>query len=73
MTGHQKLVDSSVSSTLNSKLGSAQAAINRGDKNTARQHLQSFISNVEQNAGKKIDAAYAALLLNWANDILSRL
>lgn len=67
------LINGSLSSTLNTKLSSAQAALNRGDRNTARNHLTSFINTVNQNAGKKIDAAYAALLLNWANDLMSRL
>jgi hypothetical protein len=69
----RKLVDNSVASTLITKLKSAQAAIDRGNAGTARQHLESFMASVAANAGKKIDAAYAALLLNWANDLLSRL
>ncbi|MDX6437285.1 MAG: hypothetical protein QOK34_2119, partial [Gaiellaceae bacterium] len=35
---------------------------------------QSFISKIQSNAGsKKIDAGYAAQLIAWANDLISRL
>ena len=70
---NRNLLDRPMQVQLNGKLQSAQAAINRGDKASAKSMLQSFISQVQSNSGKKIDAAYAAQLVGWANDILSRL
>jgi hypothetical protein len=35
--------------------------------------LQAFIDQVKSNSGKKIDAGYAAQLIGWASDTLSRL
>ncbi len=69
----RKQVDASVQSVLVNKLQSAQAAINRGDKTSARNMLNAFISAVSSNSGKKIDAGYAAMLIGWANDVLARL
>jgi hypothetical protein len=67
-------IDYSLSVQLNNNLGAAQSAINRGDKAGAKSQLQSFISKVQSNAGsKKIDAGYAAQLIGWANDLISRL
>jgi len=70
---NRNLVDRAMEVQLNNKLQSAQAAINRGDKASARSMLQAFIDQVKSNAGKKIDAGYAAQLIGWASDILSRL
>ncbi|TMK23727.1 MAG: calcium-binding protein, partial [Actinobacteria bacterium] len=40
--------------------------------NSAHAKLPSFISAVQSASGKTIAAAYATLLLSWANDLLSR-
>ena len=59
---------------LNNNLQTAQAAIARGDIAGAKSQLQSFISKVQSNAGaKKIDPAYAAMLIGWANSLLAQL
>jgi hypothetical protein len=58
---------------LNAKLQAALAAISRGQNAVAKSLLQSFISQVSAQSGKQIDAAYAAMLVGWATDLLSRL
>jgi hypothetical protein len=40
--------------------------------NSAHAKLPGFISAVQSASGKTISAAYATLLLSWANDLLSR-
>ncbi|MGH2998422.1 MAG: beta strand repeat-containing protein, partial [Gaiellaceae bacterium] len=40
--------------------------------NSAHAKLPGFISAVQSASGKTINAAYATLLLSWANDLLSR-
>ena len=41
--------------------------------NSGRVKLPAFISEVQKASGKSIAAGYAALLLNWAQDLLPRL
>jgi hypothetical protein len=60
-------------SPLNSKLTLAQTAIAQGNYAAAKDRLQEFIGLVVSQSGKKIDAAYAALLIAWANDLIARL
>jgi hypothetical protein len=54
------------------KLQAAQAAMQRGDRTSTRQALNAFINQVQAQSGKSIDAGYAALLISWANDLISR-
>jgi len=54
------------------KLQAAQAAYARGDNATARGLLSTFLNQESSQAGKGIDAAYSALLVNWTNDLISR-
>jgi hypothetical protein len=68
------LVDYSLSVQLNNNLGAAQAAINRGDKASARVQLQTFIGRIQSVAGtKKVDPAYAGMLIGWANSLIAQL
>ncbi len=47
--------------------------LSAGDTATAKQALQDFISQVSAQSGKKIDAGYAAQLIQWAQDLLASL
>ena len=58
-------VDANMENPLQAKLRAAQAAINRGDYSAAWGQLNAFISQVSAQAGHKITAAYAALLIGW--------
>jgi len=40
--------------------------------NNARIRLQQFVYEAQSQSGKTINAAYAALLVNWAQDLLAR-
>jgi hypothetical protein len=55
------------------KLQAAQAALARNDLASARSMLAVFINQVRSQAGKGIDAGYAALLVNLTDDLLGRL
>ena len=55
------------------KLQSATAALQRGDKASARGLLATFVLQVQSAAGKTIAADYATLLVGWANDLIARL
>jgi predicted negative regulator of RcsB-dependent stress response len=55
------------------KLQAAQTAIERGQKATAIAQLNQFISMVQGDAGKKIDAGLAGRLASWAQDLIGRL
>jgi hypothetical protein len=61
------LVTSAELATLTSLLQAAMKG------NSGRIKLPAFISEVQKAAGKSIAAGYAALLLNWAQDLLPRL
>jgi hypothetical protein len=50
-----------------SDLQSAQAG------NSARVKLPRFVADVQSQSGKAINAAYAALLVAWTNDLLTTL
>ena len=58
---------------LDAKLRAALAAIAAGNNALAKSLLESFVSQVAAQSGKKIDAGYAATLIAWASDLLSRL
>jgi hypothetical protein len=66
----QRWINSSVQNQLNSTLQSANLALAFGQ--SARSYVSTFISQVT-GAGSKITSSYAALLVNWAQDLLARL
>jgi len=68
-----KITSTSVATQLKSYLTSAQAALAAGNNTLAKSYLASFVSLVQQQSGVTINAAYAALLAGWANDLISRL
>lgn len=40
--------------------------------NSTKQKLQTFVVMVQQASGKTVNAAYALLLIDWANDLIAR-
>jgi hypothetical protein len=68
-----KITSSSVATQLKSYLTSAQAALNANNHASAKTYLASFVSLVTAQNGVTINAAYAALLIGWANDLIGRL
>ena len=68
-----KITSSTTSSQLLSYLSSAQAALNANNHASAKTYLASFVSLVSAQSGVTINAAYAALLIGWANDLITRL
>ena len=68
-----KITSSTTSSKLLSYLSSAQSALNAGNHTLAKSYLASFVSYAQGQSGVTINAAYAALLVAWANDLISRL
>jgi hypothetical protein len=58
-----------VTATLGSQLLSTLNSAFNG--NSAHTKISQFVNQVK-SAGTAINAAYAALLLNWGNDLLSR-
>ncbi len=55
------------------KLTAAGSAIAAANYPLARSSLQDFINLVSAQTGKKIDRAYATLLIGWAQDLIARL
>jgi hypothetical protein len=68
-----KITSSATSSQLLSYLSSAQAALNANNHTSAKSYLASFVSLVQAQSGVSINAAYAALLVSWAQDLIGRL
>ncbi|HXJ48569.1 MAG TPA: hypothetical protein VNF91_05305, partial [Candidatus Acidoferrum sp.] len=69
-----KLITSTtVANQLLSYLSNAQKALGSGNHAAAKSYLASFVSYVQAQSGVSINAAYAALLVGWANDLSSRL
>src|SRR5207247_10052239 len=68
-----KLIGNQFQSTLTSVLQSAQSALNAGSVAGAKSYLNSFVTQVQQASSAKIDLAFAALLVNWALDLIARL
>jgi len=69
-----KITSSTVSLQLLSYLSSAQSALNAGNPTLAKSYLASFVTLVQQQNGlNTVNAAYAALLIGWANDLIGRL
>jgi hypothetical protein len=64
------LIASSLLANLVKSLNSVTSA---NTSTSARNNLGSFINQVQSQSGKSIDAGYAALLVNWAQDLLTRL
>ena len=58
--------------TLN-KLQAAVAAMQRGDRASAKTALITFINQVQSQLGRGIDTTYGNRLIAWANDLLSRI
>jgi hypothetical protein len=69
----QGLIQANMRGALLAKLQAAQTAIERGQKATAIAQLNQFISMVQGDAGKKIDAGLAGRLASWAQDLIGRL
>jgi hypothetical protein len=69
----KKITSSTVSSQLLAYLTSAQNALNAGNHTSAKSYLASFVSLVTAQSGVTINAAYASLLIAWANDLIARL
>ncbi len=68
-----KITSSTVATQLLSYLASAQNALNAGNHTSAKSYLASFVGLVQSQSGVSISSAYATLLINWANDLISRL
>jgi len=68
-----KITSSTTSSQLLSYLSSAQSALNANNHASAKAYLASFVSLVQAQSGLSINAAYAALLIGWAQDLIARL
>jgi hypothetical protein len=50
-----------------------QNYLKAGNITAAKSALNNYISYVQLKSGNGISAAYAALLVNWAQDLYSRL
>jgi hypothetical protein len=70
---HAQITSSSVATQLKSYLSSAQSALNANNHVSAKTYLASFVSLVQAQGGVTINAAYAALLVSWAQDLIGRL
>jgi hypothetical protein len=70
---HAQITSSSVATQLKSYLTSAQSALNANNHASAKTYLASFVSLVQAQSGISISAAYAALLVSWAQDLIGRL
>ncbi len=68
-----KITSTTTSSHLLVYLSSAQAALNANNHVSAKSELASFVSLVQVQRGVSINAAYAALLIGWASDLIGRL
>jgi hypothetical protein len=68
-----RITSTTTSSQLLSYLSSAQSALNANNHVSAKTYLASFVSLVQAQSGVTINAAYAALLVSWAQDLIGRL
>jgi hypothetical protein len=66
------LIDANTARALTNQLTLVQRDIDHGNFGQARTDLAYLVSLVTSQRGKKIDAAYADLLLAWAADLRSR-
>jgi hypothetical protein len=69
----QGLITANLRGALLAKLQAAQTAIDRGQTANAIAQLNQFISMVQNEAGKKVDAGLAGRLASWASDLIGRL
>ncbi len=67
-----KLIGNSLQSALLSTLQSAQSALDAGNRASAKSYLSQFVNQV-QKAASKITASFSALLVNWTQDLITRL
>ncbi|HEY8761613.1 MAG TPA: hypothetical protein VIP52_11970 [Candidatus Dormibacteraeota bacterium] len=67
------LITSVQQSKLTALLQIVQYYLNAGNTASAKSALNNYISWVQLNSGKSINAAYAALLINWAQHLYNRL
>ena len=72
-TASRQITSTATSSQLLSYLSSAQTALNANDHATAKTNLASFVTYAQGQSGGTITAAYASLLVAWANDLIARL
>jgi FIMAH domain-containing protein len=70
---HLQITSSTVATQLTAYLSSAQSALTAGNHTSAKSYLASFVAYVQGQSGTTINAAYAALLVGWANDLIARL
>jgi hemolysin type calcium-binding protein/Big-like domain-containing protein len=71
--GSTNQIQNSVQSSLLSTLNAAKSALAAGNTAAAKSYLTQFVAQVQQAGSNKIAPSYAALLVNWANDLYSRL
>jgi hypothetical protein len=67
------LITSTEQIQLDGILNSAQSYLKKGNVAAAKSMLSYFISSVQSQSGRSINAAYAARLVNWAQDLYNRL
>ena len=67
------LIHHSLRNGLLAKLNAAQTNIDRVRDAQAIKELEQFISQVQGNAGGKIDGGLAARLVGWAQDLIAEL
>jgi hypothetical protein len=68
-----RITSSAVATQLKAYLASAQSALNANNHALAKGYLASFVTYVQGQSASIVNAAYAALLVAWANDLYSRL
>jgi hypothetical protein len=67
------LMTSATKTSLLAKLASAQSALAAGDVTSAKSYLSSFVTTVNGTSSTNLNAAFGALLVNWAQDLINRL
>jgi hypothetical protein len=67
------LITSTEQIQLDGILNSVQSYLTKGNVAAAKSMLSYFISSVQSQSGRSINAAYAARLVNWAQDLYNRL
>ncbi len=67
------ITSTATNTQLASYVSSALAAYNAGNKALAQSYLASFVSYVQSQSGTTIKAAYATLLVGYAQDLSARL
>jgi hypothetical protein len=58
--------------TLN-KLQAAAAAMQRGDRASAKSALGTFVNQMQSSIGKGVDPTYGNRMIAWAQELMSRL